>query len=444
MDSETRNGVWARICLPFENCSDSARELRYMLILAVASAVFCAVVQLSGVHSSVIEGYFPYADAMFRGIAPYTDTVFVYGGYNVWEYPPLAYAVLFVPRLFSDNPYGYHIAYIVMMLLVIWIGMNSAGKIARILGRSHFVITTMYTAFTLLLLEFVLDRFDMVVVVICIVAIRFLLEGKYPVAAVMISLGMLMKLYPVILAPIFAVYLLSEGKRHELFRAVAAFLAVCVIVIPFAAVGDLTQMFDYHGNRPLEIECFFASVLNVVACIFPESGMTWIYSYGSDNIVGWIADWLGRIAVPLMVLMIISTYALYAYGCIRNPHAGFDGVTVASFIAVCCFIMFGSVFSGQYVLWLLPFVLPLMAASGEEFAFRDRRFRLFTAVCVLTQLDFLLNFGMRPEGGPLFLAGALTILARNLILLWLMADVAKDIVQTRGCGKEMPGSGAAD
>lgn len=432
MGGESEGTCRARLCAAFADCSDRDRELRFMALLTFAAAVFCIVVQLSGVHSSVIEGYFPYADAMFNGVFPYTDSVFVYGYYNVWEYPPLAYVFLLIPRLFAGDPCGYHIVYVALMLLVVWIGMREVGRIARILGKSHFLMVSSYFLLTLVFLEFVLDRFDMLVVVLCLVAVRLFLQERYCGVSAVLALGTLVKLYPVILVPVFAAYLVSERRWGVLGRAIVSFAAVLALSVPFILIGDLTQMIGYHGNRPLEIECFAASLLNVVACIFPGAGMSWEFSYGSDNIVGGVADVLGGIAEPLMFVILIASYFVFWHIFEKRKGAGKCAVMYACLFSVCCFILLGSVFSGQYVLWLVPFVIVLAAYGCGERMFGSRILKLCMWVMVLTQLDFLVNFGLRPGGGALNLFGALVILVRNIFVLWMMAEAFRDIVDADG------------
>ena len=144
----------------FEAMDDRRCETFVMVVFGILAAIIFAVVQVTGIHSSVTEGYYPYADAMMNGVFPYTDEVFVYGYWNVWEYPPLAYAFMLVPRLLSDSVAVYQAVYLVMVLVFLWIGMRSVSVIADDRGYSRTKAVLMYASMMILMAEFVFDRYD--------------------------------------------------------------------------------------------------------------------------------------------------------------------------------------------------------------------------------------------------------------------------------------------
>ena len=297
----------------FSTMDDRQFERFMMGLFAIAAAALFAIVQITGIHSSVVEGYFAYADAMMHGVFPYTDEVYVYGYWNVWEYPPLAYVLMFIPRIFSSSTAVYQAVYLVMVLLFVWIGMRSVSVIADERGYSRRHAVLMYTVMMLLMAEFVLDRYDVFPVVFTILAVQFFLQRRYPLAAAMIGLGTLLKVYPALLAPIFVIWLLKGRDLRGVIGAAVGFLAVMCIAIPFVLLGDISQMFHYHSDRPLEIECFAASLLEVVRLIVPSCGMEVVYSYGSDNLVGGVADSIAPYMTYFMAGCIVVIWLAYLY-----------------------------------------------------------------------------------------------------------------------------------
>ena len=409
----------------FSTMDDRQFERFMMGLFAIAAAALFAIVQITGIHSSVVEGYFAYADAMMHGVFPYTDEVYVYGYWNVWEYPPLAYVFMFIPRIFSSSTVVYQAAYLVMVLLFVWIGMRSVSVIADERGYSRRHAVLMYTVMMLLMAEFVLDRYDVFPVVFTILAVQLFLQRRYPLAAAMIGLGTLLKVYPALLAPIFLIWLLKGRDLRGVIGAAVGFLAVMCIAIPFVLLGDISQMFYYHSDRPLEIECFAASLLEVVRLIVPSCGMEVVYSYGSDNLVGGVADSIAPYMTYFMAGCIVVIWLAYLYS-IGRTGAGVDRRSFyAMFLTVCAFIMCGSVFSGQYIIWLIPFVL-LYIMCVSDFEERKSLFALFVVVEVFTQLNFLFNFGMRPD---VFLSpwGVGVLVVRNLAILYMMVLGIRDL-----------------
>ena len=398
------------------------KEMRLMAVFAVAAVILYIVVQFTDMPSSVVDGYFPYADAMMHGVFPYTDKVFVYDDWNVWEYPPLAYCLMIIPRIFTSSTAGYQAVYLVLVLVFLWIGLHSTGEIAEIRGYSRSRAYLVYTLTMMLMAEFVFDRYDVFPVVLCILAVQFFLQKRIPLTAVMIGLGILLKLYPVLLLPVFLIWLLRERRYRDISCAAVSLVIVMCVAVPFVLIGDISQMFGYHSSRPMEIESLAASVLEVWRLIDPACGMSVIYSYGSDNLVGGISDSVSPYLTYVMLLVIVVVWLLYVLrsGSDRNLESRSFAVM---FLTVSAFMLFGAIFSAQYVMWLIPFLLVLlmMEPSAE---LRKTYFWLFVVIEVLTQLNFLFNFGMRPDD---FLSpwGVGSILLRNILLLFMSGIVLK-------------------
>jgi len=403
-------------------------EAVFMAGMAIAAIVFSVIVQLSGLPSSVKDGYFPYADAMFHGVLPYTDKIFVYGYWNVWEYPPLAYVFLFIPRLLGVDSATYQIAYVALILVVIWVGMRSIGNIAEHLGYSRLHAVSLYSGMLILLIEFVFDRYDVLPLVICILAIQFFLERRYALAASVTVIGTFVKLYPALLFIIFIVWLIARGDMKKLINAVIGFAVACCVVIPFLITGDISQMFAYHSDRPLEIESMFGAFCALVAAVMPDTGMHVVFSYGSDNIVGGISDALSSIVTYVMIASVASVYIFYIWLIRRSPGGEKTGrsSSYVMVLVVAAFITFNSVFSAQYLVWLIPFVIVMMMFSEKDPS--NRMLLLFVMACALTQLDFLLNFGLRSEGCEVSFAGALVLVIRNILMVYMMWYVCRQAV----------------
>lgn len=402
-------------------------DLLVMGLFGIMAAVIFAVVQFAGMHSSVVEGYYPYADAMMHGVFPYTDEVFVYDYWNVWEYPPLAYVLFLIPRLFGANEAVYQAVYLVIVMVFIWLGMRSVRRIADIRGYDPRKACVYYAIFMALMAEFLFDRFDVFPVVLCILAIRFFMEERYHWAAVMLALGTLLKLYPALLLPFFIIWLIRRKEFSGLLRAAVGFLVAMCIAVPFILLGDISQMFAYHSDRPMEIESFAASILEVVRLI-TGSGMEVFYSYGSDNLVGGIADDISPYLSKFMLACIALLFAYYVYLVWRKEDGLEHRSYNAMFLAVAAFMMFGAVFSAQYVIWLIPFVLVFLMYVGEK-AKRCAIIRVFVLVEVFTQLNFLFNFGMRPDD---FLSpwGVGVLVVRNVLLLLMMVYAVRDLPES--------------
>ena len=403
------------------------------LILAVlfsfGAILLFALVNVFDIPSSVVDGYFPYADAMYSGVIPYTDLVHVYGYDNVWEYPPLAYVFLFIPRLFGATPVTYSAAYIVMMVLFFIAGMWCADRLARRFDFSRVKAILAYSLVTVLMFEFVLDRFDMIPVVLMMFAILFFSEKRYVWASVFLSLGMMVKLYPAILFPIFIMLMLRRGEKKNVLISMIAFVALaaaCVLPIMVAG-GDIMMMFSYHTDRPLEVESLAASVVEFIS-LLGLTDVTYVFSYGSVNVTGPLADAICGYMMYIMIAAIVIFYALYAIHLYKvrssDEKTQMSEMNTVSAIAIMCFIVLGTVFSGQYMMWLIPMVVLFMMLPAETHM-KKKVWWTFIIAEVLTQVDFAVNFALTTTGDPLSAVGITVVLVRNILVLAMIFVLAK-------------------
>ncbi|MCQ2070175.1 MAG: glycosyltransferase 87 family protein [archaeon] len=408
-------------------------------IFVFLAAVLVTVVQSTDIISSVIDGYYPYADAMFHGIVPYSQDIIYYEtGEPVlkgWEYPSAAYLFLFIPRMFGWTPETYQVAFVAMVVVFLVIGLWAMVRLSKRIGYSTSKTVLFYSASMIIMAEMVLDRFDIIPAVLTVVAIMFLVEDRPLSAFSVLSLAMMVKLYPVLLFPVFVLYMADKGDYKGIAKGFAAYVVtalVCLVPIYLMGANPLAFM-GYHTERLLEIESLPASVLEFLA-IFDMADVTVVFSNGSDNITGPLADALAGVMFPIAAVAEVCLYILYAFKVFRGPKGCCeDRLFIMSFLSVWAFVCISSVLSGQYVIWLIPLVL--LSVKGMDAVTAGRVKGLFIVVLFLTQLDFLVNFGMRGVGEPLGVFGILVILVRNILLVTLVFPAFRCIMSGIGKGR---------
>lgn len=413
--------------------NDYRRECaKFVALFAVACIVFYAVVRWFNITSSVCDGFFPYADAMMNGVFPYTEDVWAYDEWRGWEYPPLAYVFLFIPRLFATTPGGYEGAFIVMAALFFAIGVWYSGKLSRLMGHRSFSGGLIFTAMMLLMLEFNLDRYDIFPMVLTLVAIYCFSSKRYIWAYALIAIAAMTKLYPALLLPLFMISMMMSSKWVETAKGVL--VAVAVVLLSFIptilAGGDATMFLTYHMDRPLEMESVVASFIEVLDLI-GITDISYVFSFGSDNIVGSLPDAISPLMTPLMAVVCLALMCTFPL-CLKRLKSKCSDTEINrcmvglafAFLMVAAFIIFGKVLSGQYIIWLIPFMIVLIQGSKDG---KDRRilFELFIAVEVLTQIDFAVNFGARDAGEAMSAVGVLIVFVRNVLLLALFYYVIR-------------------
>lgn len=405
----------------------TGRQKTYLLFgaaYAIASILLFVVVRLGDVPSSVYDGYFPYADAMARGVLPYSEEVFVYGHWNVWEYPPLTYVFLFIPRLIGWTPASYQATYIAMTFVIFVIGLYYTERIAKDLNKNPFRVMLLYTFLMMIMFEYLVDRFDIIPTVLLIVVLSLAIRKRYEAAFVLLAAGTLLKLFPAFVFPVLLIYMISIREYRRVGLSVVFLTSVAgVIVGLLGSLGtDPFSFLGYHTDRPLEIESLMASVI-LFLNLFVNLDISLEFSFGSDNVVGALPDSIAPVMLWIAGGLMLACCFVYAYYAFRRRTEDLHDASLAMILILLSFLLFSTVFSGQYMVWAIPLILfCLMFVKNRTYS--AFILIIFVVAEVLTQLNFALNFGLRPEGTDLYALGIIAVLLRNILLIYLFGIFA--------------------
>ena len=126
-------------------------------LFLVACTVYLLVVYFAGIETEVIrDRFWKNAEPLFNGEFP------------VMEYPPLAIVFIAIPRFFGNTPWSYETAYVAEVFVFVVIGLLLVSRLARVLGYDRIKAMMAYSILVVLMIEFVLDRFDIFVMVIAL------------------------------------------------------------------------------------------------------------------------------------------------------------------------------------------------------------------------------------------------------------------------------------
>ena len=413
---------------------DDVKRLRTVLCVAfiVAAAVYLLVVHGLDIETEVIrDRYWKNAVPLFEGEMP------------VMEYPPLALIFIAIPRIFGSTEWGYETAYVAMMVVIEIIGLLIVSRLADDLGRSRKKAMLAYTVLAMLMIEFVLDRFDMIAMVIALAAVMFFVEKKYPAAFVLLAVGTLVKLYPAILFPVFFIYLLYTRQAKEAGKGFVWFAATGLIVAGIFWLIDsetITGFLEYNTGRPLQVESLWSSIVYVLSAL----GLTDVYiegssadSFWSDNLRGDLADSIADVALPVTVVLIVLVWLFYIYRARAERDNGAGGmrlVALACLASVMTFLAFNKVYSTQYLIWAIgPALFAAMTVEKGE----GKEILLALMVTILLgQLDFAYNVGYLGGGEAIDDLGMVIILLKNLATLWVLALALKGMAAKGGAGSD--------
>jgi Glycosyltransferase family 87 len=333
--------------------------------------------------------YFDYAQRTFEGQVPYRD-------FTV-EYPPGFLATLLAP---GPADHGYYDRFRVLMLvlgaaavvlLVVVLFLAGAGAVE--LAAGVLVFATLPLTLTP---DLVFERFDLWPAVLVLLALAALLCGRRTVGLAALGVGTAAKLYPLAIVPL--AILARRGRAHVRRDLAVVASAALVLVLPFAIVAP--RGVGHVGwllvRRPLHVESLGGSILLV-------------------------AHRLG-IYEPTIYLSFAGSWDFARTS--RGPRE----LLLASAAAVVGFVVFGKVFSPQYLVWVAA-VTPL--ALG-----RVRVFALSATVVVALLTRYIYDDGYN----DLLQAGRTSwvMFARNVVLFALFCSLVLELAARARANADTP------
>lgn len=389
---------------------------RYRLILTAAMAVACigyliAVFAL-GLETEVMrDRFWKDANPLFNGEIP------------IMEYPPFALVFMAIPRIFGWTAESYNVFYVIEVFIFMVIGLIYTDKLAEHYGRSRKGAMLAYSVLIVLLLEFVTDRYDIFPMVLTLMSVYYFVKDRYVWAFVLIAVGMMTKLYPAMLFPIYFLLFAAKSEWKEAFKGTLVFIiATLAIVVPVMIVEPnmIYNFLNYHSDRPLQIESVAASIIYPFAMM----GLTTVWitnaadpgSFGSDNLMGNVPDAVAGILTPVMVagvLLVCFAFAFLYHRGGEGQRLKVFGCAVAAVMLV--FMVFGKVFSAQYLIWAIPPIVFLL--MFEEKTLHNTLFKVTAVSFILTQANFVYNIGILHGGSNINDFGMIIILIRNIVVI---------------------------
>ncbi|MFA5809297.1 MAG: glycosyltransferase 87 family protein [Thermoleophilia bacterium] len=390
-----------------------------------------------------IPVYYSYASRIAQGLMPYRDFSS--------EYPPLAMALFSLPRLLSGAGESEFVAWFQVemllfscgiVLLLSWISWSQWQNVWKVAGT-----LAMYTLFLLSLGSIVQERFDLAAAFLMLASVACFITDRYLAAWLLLGIGLMTKVVPVLIAPIFLIAHYRRRQFNEVWMGpVAMIMAALTVSIPFllASPEGLANAFLYHVERPLQIESTWSSPILLYSKLtgYPAYIMN---SYGSHNVYSTVSDTLVMISGPLTAVALLTGYWIFWRRSRKDGNGlpDISGNTIIRFVAIAIvtFIVGGKVLSPQFLIWLIPLVPLVIGADRIALA------GIFEAVLLFTQFEFPYSYWQLYTLQPYMVA---TVAVRNLLLIVLLVMLvaalgshyrAPSFVNRPGGDIRFPGSG---
>jgi hypothetical protein len=382
---------------------------------------------------SDVDLYRSDAQQVGSGLVPYRDFAL--------EYPPGALVPMVVPYVAGGGGDlgldSYQVLFAdweACLLLVLALVLARVGPTIPGGGRAVLRLIPVTIGAALALTW----RYDLFPAMLTAVALWAALERRPGPVGIAIGVGVLAKLYPVVLLPALAVPWLIPLDVRRLIRLAAAFVATVALgLLPFVALAgdDAFAFLNYQVGRGLQIESIGGSFVLLVG-LLTGSGSALSYGFGAIQVEGDLARaWLALL--PAVTVAAFGIVAVFGWRRLRRerglspvdvgpaapgtPGSAGGGVrpetlVTLAFASLMLLLVTSKVYSIQYVVWIVPFVALQ----------RGGRFWLGLAITALTMPihPILYTDLVAQQALPI-----LVLSLRNALVLvltaWLLIDVAR-------------------
>lgn len=323
------------------------------------------------------------------------------------EYPPLALALFVLPLVL---PFAYAGAFALWASLqaafLCWMGeQRTAGAGGRFVGYILLGAAGLVTS-----------RYDIFPAACLALSVWAVEDRRYARAWTWAVVGALLKLFPVVMAPLLLLQEHRDTGRWRWDRAgYAGLLTAAGLILPTWLENGTIPALSYLGGRPPSIGSLAAGLLDLI-----DRHVRLRFGYGSLNVLGPHTPLVtGAVEMAAVGGMLVVCWAFWR---------GYLSVTAGAIALVTLLILGTKVFSVQYLIWLMPL--------WSQYPFS----RWLALVALLNTLvyPFLFNaFIADPAryGPPL----VLTALLRNTVLaLGTFTLVYREGQQARGGARELP------
>ena len=276
------------------------------------------------------------------------------------EYPILAllpFSLTIVPGVAYAWAFSLAMA---AVFLAGWIG------VARLAGRRAgiaYVVYVLVGGFGVFL-----ARYDLVPALVTVAAVAAAEKRRWSLAYVLLGLGVLLKLYPAVLLPLFVIQQVRTDRSETPKLAWFAAIVAAGNVISAALAGPKwLDPYRFALDRPVQVESVPGTVLWIASLLGHPANFD--HTFNSFNLTGSLAPPVTAVCSAIFLGGSLFIYYRHA----RNQLP----LRRAALAMVCLLLVTTKVFSTQYLIWVVPLVAIELGLDP-----------VWILICVLTTLIF--------------------------------------------------------
>ena len=400
------------------------RMALFMLLFLVIAQIICLV--FIPANNDVMV-FFDYSQQFKAG------TLFDGGAFS--EYPPLAWAVIILPGLFSNDFTVYFIIFSGIDVICMFLTGLMLMRICRERTRYLPILMLVYIAMTGLYFDQAIFKFDIVAVLMMTLSIDRFVSKRYCAAVAFAVIGAFIKLFPILLLPVFLIILLKDrGELERFMKGTAVVFGIALLLLAILLLSGvhsdiLFGFISFQGDRGFHHESVFGT-FTVIICMIFGIETTYPEAYHTLDIKNMFCDAvIGYWTFVMAAVMVLALCAIvYERSRFRDgdDKQRFIFLISSSAILMLAFIMINKVFSTQFIQWLYPlFVMMLCYRDLKQTAILSA---VFIVIVLLSRAFLAISYQNMT-------AGQCLLFVRDILMIYALI-VAFRMIHQMGCAED--------
>jgi hypothetical protein len=278
--------------------------------------------------------------------------------------------------MFTDDVQVYYAIFAAMDIIAMFLVGYLLIKICRVHTKYWYLILIVYMLVTAIYCDHAVRKFDIIAVVVMTLSIYLFLNKRYELSIIMAVVGALIKIFPVILIPVFIIMVL---KDRDALKSTMKGLVVCigiglVAVAAIVATGmmsldNITGFISSQNARSFHM-CSTVGALSAMVCEWTGKPTSYVIEANTLDVKNYICDaliggWMTVFAISLIVVIILVAYLYLRNPPIDSDEDYFKFLTAASLALMIVFLLMNKVFSTTYLQWSYPLLIMFLCYRGK-------------------------------------------------------------------------------
>lgn len=211
---------------------------------------------------------------------------------------------------------------------------------------------------------FTYNRFDILPAFMCLLAFRASIKRQWTLVAILLAIATLTKWYPILLFPGFFLYATQEESKFQ-WKMILSFIVTCTAVLLLSYFQGGTESilapYQFHTARGMEHIALPALLVNLLRTILNLEVAYYFLFFFAIQVSG-----------PILVFL--------------TKLDSLDALIHYSIVVIGIFILFSRIWSPQWFVWLMPFLI--ISAKNKKDAGLIIVYNFMTYLCFPVLFDF--------------------------------------------------------